>query len=176
MRAIRNQRRNAIVINSAERGSSELRIFQKVYTASSNPLIYKRLKNEVKIMSKKMCSNEIMLDIKKYKDQWKEYKNIRDKALFAKKINNDIKEFEEKYGMEGGRILEILIVKSLNDPKLVLPGTIFFNRLVKVMYKNDKASVCNYKFPYVKLVTLEVLLSLSDRKKLIGYGTNLLED
>jgi len=176
MGSIKNQRRKAIVIHSTERGSSELRIFHKVYSGAPNPLIYRKLKNEVKIMSKRMCSNEILLDIKKYKDQWKEYKDIKDKALFAKKINTDIKELEEKYGTEGGRMLEILIVKVLNDPKSRLQGTVFFNRLIKIMYNNDKASIYNCKFPYAKLVILKVVLELSSRKELISCGVSLLED
>eukprot|EP00826_Nyctotherus_ovalis_P020340 TRINITY_DN1637_c0_g4_i2.p2 TRINITY_DN1637_c0_g4~~TRINITY_DN1637_c0_g4_i2.p2 ORF type:complete len:163 (+),score=54.28 TRINITY_DN1637_c0_g4_i2:1015-1503(+) len=157
MKDIRNKRRKAIVINSSERGSSELRIFQKVYTADSDHILYRRLKSDVKTMSKKMCRQEILADIEKYKEQWKGYKDIKDKAALAGKVYSNIKEFEEKYGTAGGRILEVLILKALRDSKVSLEGTLFFNRLVKLMYKHNKATTIIYKFPYTKLVTLEVM-------------------
>lgn len=157
MKDIRDKRRKAIVLNSSERGSSELRIFQKVYTTDSDHILYRRLKSDVKTMSKKMCRHEILADIEKHKEQWKEYKDVKDKAVLAGKINSNIKEFEEKYGTAGGRILEVLILKALHGSKMPLQGTLFFNRLVKLMHKHNKASTIVYKFPYTKLVALEVI-------------------
>ena len=97
-----------------------------------------------------------MLFRSKYKEKWKEYKDIQDRILFASKVEKDVKEFQTKYGIEGGRIFEYLVLKALEESNKDFAKIKLFNRLTKIIKRKYKINFYQCKFPYTKLPSIKV--------------------
>jgi len=138
--------------------NDRMRAIQKAYLEGEEIIASQRLKDEIKQISKRLCRNEIISDINKYKELWQISAEINDKQKFEEKVENSVKELKQKYGVEGERLFEMLILKAIANPKLDkgFVNSKLFIRVSKLLYKKAKENLMNYNFPYSKLSSFEV--------------------
>ncbi len=120
-----------------------------------------RLAREMKRLSRLLYRNELLEDIRKYKELWQEAAATKDTGKFIAKVETTNRELQLKYGKEGYRLLEFLIQKILREPESEegFQHGKLFQSLLKKVCRTAKDSMISYTFPHPKMREHEELLN-----------------